>query len=374
MDQHRGRAARRRRRPRRRAGRPTSSKLSPDSSRQLPSPLERGSSTPSSVVAARARRRPSPSSIVQPRSVEVAAHERPVVVVAGDAPPVEVVEGGVQRVQRERLPALARRGVVAGVEDRGRPAGVADRAGDRRPCRCCRAGRRPGSTTVSPSCGLGAGRGRRPARRRRRRTSCSCRRCRPRSRSAAGSARSSRRRAPRCRGPRRAAAPPGRGTCASDIHVPASSSGVAARGPTAATARAPSRATSPSASSPARPAGRPQQLAPAPRPEQQPAQRPAAGPSTAPRSAASTASSRSAALDLGDLALGLAGEVGVAPGQLRRSTTRRSCRARSSHADARAGVPAHVGQHRAGVQHDLAVERRLEHRVVAGEHDARGCR
>ena len=115
------------------------------------------------------------------------------------------------RVQAERLPALAGRGVVAGVEDRGRAARVGDRAGDRGPCRCCRAGRRRARRRSRPPRARAA-RGRRRRRARCRRTRGSCRRCRPRSRSAAGSATSSRRCGPRRRRPARAPARPGRGS------------------------------------------------------------------------------------------------------------------------------------------------------------------
>ena len=73
----------------------------------------------------------SPSSIVQPRSDEVRRHEGAVVVVARDAVAVEVLERLVDRVQAEGLPRLPDRGVVAGVEDGGRPAAVGDRPGDR---------------------------------------------------------------------------------------------------------------------------------------------------------------------------------------------------------------------------------------------------
>ena len=50
----------------------------------------------------------------------------------------------VTRVQAERLPALPAGRVVAGVEHRGRTAGVARSRARPRPCRCCRGGRRPG--------------------------------------------------------------------------------------------------------------------------------------------------------------------------------------------------------------------------------------
>ena len=167
----------------------TSSKLSPVSSRQLPSPLERGSPTPSSRVAGRAvdhlavEHRPA---VVG----EVVADEVAVVVVAGHRPPAvvvrSVVERRVQRVERERLPGAAGRGVVAGVED-GLGAGrVGDRPGDRVHADVVVPvgdQQRPRSRPPPAH----AGRGRRPPRRRRGRRSCPRRRCRPRSRSAAGS-------------------------------------------------------------------------------------------------------------------------------------------------------------------------------------------
>ena len=85
MDEDRARPARRWRRPRRPSRCPTSSKLRPVSSRQLPSPLDRGSSTPSRRDAAgpvdrlAVEHRPAPV-------LEVAAHERAVVVVARRRP------------------------------------------------------------------------------------------------------------------------------------------------------------------------------------------------------------------------------------------------------------------------------------------------
>ena len=121
---------------------------------------------------------------------EVVADEGAVVVVAGHRPLAvgvrPVVEGRVQRVERERLPGAAGRGVVAGVED-GLGAGrVADRA------------RHAVHADVVVPVGdeehhrlallrLAQRRGRRPPRRRRGRRSCPRRRSRPRSRSAAGS-------------------------------------------------------------------------------------------------------------------------------------------------------------------------------------------
>ena len=101
---------------------PTSSKERPDSSRQLPSPQERGSATPSSRMPPAASTT-SPSITVKPRSAACPGDEAAVVVVAGDQVAlVEAVERLVQRLQAEGLPRRAGRGVVAGVEqDRGAP-------------------------------------------------------------------------------------------------------------------------------------------------------------------------------------------------------------------------------------------------------------
>ena len=103
------------------------------------------------------------------------------------------------------------RGVVARVEDRRWRRRRRPPPAPPCPCRCCRDGRRSAAPRSRPRRAR-AGRDPRPAPRRRCRTSCSGRRSRWRSRSAAASGRSSRRRAPGGRPPRRAAAPRGRGT------------------------------------------------------------------------------------------------------------------------------------------------------------------
>ena len=70
---------------------------------------------------------------------------------------------------------------------------------------------------------------------------------------------------------------------------------------------------------------------------------------------------------LGDLALRLAPDVGVALDQL---VDRRGVGLAEGDVDAdpAAGALADVGQHRARVQHDVAVQRWPQHRVVGGEH------
>ena len=142
---------------------------------------------------------------------EVAAHERAVVVVAGDPEAVVVLERRGHRVEAERLPRAADRRVVAGVEDRPSRRPRRRRPGPPCPCRCCRGGRRSGAPP-SRRPRARAAPGRRQPRRRWCRRSCSGRRSRSRSRSAAASARSSRRPAPAGRRPRRAAARRDRGT------------------------------------------------------------------------------------------------------------------------------------------------------------------
>ena len=113
-------------------------------------------------------------------------HEAAVVVVAGDRPAVQAVERRAHRVQRERLPAAAGRGVVAAVEHRGRPGGVGDRPGDRVHADVVvPVGHERDDGVALLRLAQVEVRRRRP--RRRRRTPCSCRRCRPRSRRAGGS-------------------------------------------------------------------------------------------------------------------------------------------------------------------------------------------
>ena len=72
--------------------------------------------------------------------------------------------------------------------------------------------------------------------------------------------------------------------------------------------------------------------------------------------------------DPGDLALGLAGDVGVALEQLV-DRGRVGLAQGDVDADPAAGGLTYVGQHRPGVQHDVAAERRLELGVVRRQHE-----
>ena len=72
--------------------------------------------------------------------------------------------------------------------------------------------------------------------------------------------------------------------------------------------------------------------------------------------------------DPGDLALGLAGDVGVALEQLV-DRGRVGLAQGDVDADPAAGGLTYVGQHRPGVQHDVAAERRLELGVVGRQHE-----
>ena len=107
---------------------------------------------------------------------EVVAHEGAVVVVAGHAERSRSSNAVVQRVEAERLPRLAGRGVVAGVEDgASAPARSAiARATWSMPMLSCRS--ETSSTTVSPSAGSRSVEVGRAGGRLCRRTSCSCRR------------------------------------------------------------------------------------------------------------------------------------------------------------------------------------------------------
>ena len=143
---------------------------------------------------------------------EVAAHERAVVVVAGDPEAVVVLEGRGHRVEAEGLPRLPDGGVVARVEDDRGARSVADGAGDLVHADVVVAVGDQQRPRSRPRDGSSQRRAPRRPTRPRRRTSCSGRRSRSRSRSAAGVWSVVRRRAPRGRAPRRATAPRDRGT------------------------------------------------------------------------------------------------------------------------------------------------------------------